>query len=86
MSAPFAHLTQSLILDASEAFGLEPNFSLYPLNSYENRVYYVGIEQNTPVVCKIYHFIDGLLNKLKKSSVLLKERQTNSSHCPSNEQ
>ena len=54
MSAPFAHLTQSLILDASEAFGLEPNSSLYPLNSYENRVYYVGIEQNTPVVCKIY--------------------------------
>ncbi|BCE00481.1 serine/threonine protein kinase [Marinicellulosiphila megalodicopiae] len=51
---PFDHLSQDLILDAIESAGLLTSGVIYPLNSYENRVYYVGIDEARPVVVKIY--------------------------------
>lgn len=47
-------LTPDIVLDAIESLGLLPNGRLLALNSYENRVYQVGIEDQQPVVAKFY--------------------------------
>ena len=51
---PYADLTPDLILDAVEQVGLLTDGHLLALNSYENRVYQVGIEDATPVIAKFY--------------------------------
>jgi Ser/Thr protein kinase RdoA (MazF antagonist) len=51
---PYAGLTPDVILDAVERVGLRVDGRLLALNSYENRVYRVGIEQGAPVVAKFY--------------------------------
>ena len=51
---PFAGLGPEVILSAVEAFDLEPDGRFIALNSYENRVYQVGIEGERPVVAKFY--------------------------------
>lgn len=51
---PFAGLTPDLILDALEAAGHMPDGRLLALNSYENRVWQVGVEGGAPVVMKFY--------------------------------
>jgi Ser/Thr protein kinase RdoA (MazF antagonist) len=52
--APYRNLGPDNILDAVEATGLRWNGRLLPLNSYENRVYQVGIEGSQPIVVKFY--------------------------------
>lgn len=42
------------ILDSVESLGLRCDGRLQPLNSYENRVYQVGLEDDRPVVAKFY--------------------------------
>lgn len=54
ISHPYDHLTPDTVLDAVEALGLIPNGRLLALNSYENRVYQIGIEGQKPVVAKFY--------------------------------
>jgi Ser/Thr protein kinase RdoA (MazF antagonist) len=51
---PFAGLGPDQILSAAEAFELEPDGRFLALNSYENRVYQIGIEDASPVVAKFY--------------------------------
>ena len=51
---PYAHLTPDLVLDAVSACGLWPDGRLLALNSYENRVWQVGIEDEAPVIAKFY--------------------------------
>ena len=51
---PFASLDPDVILSAAEVFGLEPDGRFIALNSYENRVYQIGVEGGTPVVAKFY--------------------------------
>jgi Ser/Thr protein kinase RdoA (MazF antagonist) len=51
---PYADLTPDLVLDAVESLGLLTDGRLLALNSYENRVYQVGIEDATPVIAKFY--------------------------------
>jgi Ser/Thr protein kinase RdoA (MazF antagonist) len=51
---PFADLTPDLILDAVESVGLAPDGRMNALNSYENRVYQVGIEDGAMMVVKFY--------------------------------
>jgi Ser/Thr protein kinase RdoA (MazF antagonist) len=51
---PYSRLTPDLILDAVESCGLRVDGRLLALNSYENRVYQVGIEDAAPVVAKFY--------------------------------
>ena len=50
----FYNLGPDTILDAVELFGLWPDGSMLALNSYENRVYRLGIEEAAPVVVKFY--------------------------------
>lgn len=54
MKTPYATLTPDLILDAIESTGLRCSGNLLALNSYENRVYQVGIEDELPLVAKFY--------------------------------
>jgi Ser/Thr protein kinase RdoA (MazF antagonist) len=42
------------VLDALDAVGLRGDGRLLALNSYENRVYQVGMEEGAPVVVKFY--------------------------------
>ncbi len=54
MTAPFGPLTPDFVLTAVEATGLRCDGRLQTLNSYENRVYQVGIEDAAPLVVKFY--------------------------------
>lgn len=54
MSHPFATLTPDLVLDAVESLGYLSDARVLALNSYENRVYQVGIEGQTPLIAKFY--------------------------------
>jgi Ser/Thr protein kinase RdoA (MazF antagonist) len=51
---PFADLTPDRILDAIESVGLVPDGRMFALNSYENRVYQIGIDDGTTRVAKFY--------------------------------
>lgn len=53
-AAPYASLTPDLVLDAVSACGLWPDGRLLALNSYENRVWQVGLEDSQPVIAKFY--------------------------------
>lgn len=47
-------LTPDLVIDAVEEQGFLSDARIFPLNSYENRVYQVGIEEADPIVAKFY--------------------------------
>lgn len=51
---PYAHLEPDVILDAVESVGFVCSGSLLALNSYENRVYQIGIEESAPMIAKFY--------------------------------
>lgn len=51
---PYARLSPDLVLDAVGACALWPDGRLLALNSYENRVWQVGIEDAAPVIAKFY--------------------------------
>lgn len=51
---PYATLHPDLILDAIESVGFKCSGSLLALNSYENRVYQIGIDDAEPVIAKFY--------------------------------
>jgi Ser/Thr protein kinase RdoA (MazF antagonist) len=53
-SHPYDRLTPDTIVEAVERAGWRADGRLLPLNSYENRVYQVGIEEGTPVIAKFY--------------------------------
>ena len=52
--APYDALTPDTVLDAMEAIGLEPTGGLTALNSYENRVYQIALEDGSFVITKFY--------------------------------
>ncbi|MFG0382239.1 serine/threonine protein kinase [Pseudomonas sp. zbq_18] len=54
MNHPFATLTPDLVLDAVESLGYLSDARVLALNSYENRVYQVGIEGEQPLIAKFY--------------------------------
>jgi Ser/Thr protein kinase RdoA (MazF antagonist) len=53
-NTPYANLDPHLILDAIDSVGLRCSGGLFSLNSYENRVYQIGIEDEAPVIAKFY--------------------------------
>ena len=52
--APYSKLSPETVLDAIEALGYRCDGRVLALNSYENRVYQIGIEDADPVVAKFY--------------------------------
>lgn len=53
-SYTFANLTPETVLDALHSIGLCSDGRMLALNSYENRVYQLGVEDGPPVVAKFY--------------------------------
>ena len=51
---PYDRLTPDRVLDAVESRGYLSDARILALNSYENRVYQVGIEEATPIIAKFY--------------------------------
>jgi Ser/Thr protein kinase RdoA (MazF antagonist) len=51
---PYSELSPETVLDAIEAVGHRCDGRVLALNSYENRVYQIGIEDGAPVVVKFY--------------------------------
>ncbi len=51
---PYETLTPDHVLDAVESLGYLANGQVLALNSYENRVYQIGIEGDQPIVAKFY--------------------------------
>ena len=51
---PYDQLTPDVVIDAVESAGYLSDARLLALNSYENRVYQVGIEDDTPLIAKFY--------------------------------
>ena len=54
MTHPYASLDPQAVLDALETAGLRGDGRLLPLNSYENRVFQVWLEDDSSVVAKFY--------------------------------
>jgi len=52
--APYSDLSPETVLDAVEALGVHCDGRVLALNSYENRVYQVGIEGADPWIAKFY--------------------------------
>jgi len=50
----YAGLTPDTLLDAVEEYGYRSDGRFIALNSYENRVYQVGIEDDVPIIAKFY--------------------------------
>ena len=53
-SLPYQNLTPDVILNAVESLGYICDGHLLALNSYENRVYQIGIEDTAPLIAKFY--------------------------------
>ncbi|WP_341937563.1 serine/threonine protein kinase [Marinimicrobium sp. C2-29] len=51
---PYESLTPDLVLDAVESSGHLSDMRILALNSYENRVYQVGMEEGPPLIAKFY--------------------------------
>lgn len=51
---PFDQLTPDFIIDAVESLGYLSDWRIFALNSYENRVYQVGLEEEAPLIAKFY--------------------------------
>lgn len=51
---PYDRLTPDMVIDSVESVGYLSDARLLALNSYENRVYQVGIEDSVPLIAKFY--------------------------------
>jgi Ser/Thr protein kinase RdoA (MazF antagonist) len=51
---PYSTLTPERVMDAIDALGFVCDARIFALNSYENRVYQVGIEDGVPLIAKFY--------------------------------
>jgi Ser/Thr protein kinase RdoA (MazF antagonist) len=51
---PYDRLTPDVIIAAVESLGRDSDRRILALNSYENRVYQVGMEQGAPLIVKFY--------------------------------
>ncbi|MDE1713028.1 serine/threonine protein kinase (plasmid) [Chromobacterium amazonense] len=75
---PFTALTPDAILDAVESLGLRASGSLLALNSYENRVYQIGIDDAPPLIAKFYRpqrWSDAAILEEHAFSLALAERE-----------
>ena len=53
-SHPYAELSPVTVLEAVESLGYETDARMFPLNSYENRVYQVGLSGKPSIIVKFY--------------------------------
>ncbi len=75
---PFTALTPDTVLDALDSVGLHSDGRLLALNSYENRVYQVGMEDAPPLVAKFYRparWVDAAILEEHAFVTVLAERE-----------
>ena len=53
---PYANLTPDVVIDSIEGVGVRCDGRILALNSYENRVYQIGLEDGNFLVAKFYRF------------------------------
>mgnify|MGYP006158411701 FL=1 len=53
-SHPYEQLSPVAVLEAVESLGYETDARIFPLNSYENRVYQVGLVDKPSIIVKFY--------------------------------
>ena len=78
MSHPFENLSPDLVIDAIESLGYLSDARVLALNSYENRVYQIGIEGETPLIAKFYRpdrWTDAAILEEHAFSAELEERE-----------
>ena len=69
-------LSPEMVIQAIESLGYLSDARIIALNSYENRVYQVGIEEQTPVIAKFYRpnrWTDEQILEEHQFSTMLKE-------------
>jgi Ser/Thr protein kinase RdoA (MazF antagonist) len=54
LAAPYSELSPETVLDALESLKFHCDGRVLALNSYENRVYQIGVEEGEPLVAKFY--------------------------------
>ena len=62
----YSHLDPDTIINAIESIGYLSDQRMLALNSYENRVYQVGIEEKDPIIAKFYRpgrWSDAMINE-----------------------
>lgn len=75
---PFAALTPDTVLDAVESLGFLSDARTLTLNSYENRVFQIGIEGDQPLIAKFYRperWSDAAIREEHQFSIELAERE-----------
>lgn len=78
MQAPYSNLTPDLVLDAVDSVGLRSDGRLLTLNSYENRVYQVGMDEGPPLIAKFYRparWSDAAIHEEHAFTLELAERE-----------
>jgi Ser/Thr protein kinase RdoA (MazF antagonist) len=50
----YDQLSPDTVINAVESLGFLSDYRILPLNSYENRVYQVGIDEGEPIIAKFY--------------------------------
>jgi Ser/Thr protein kinase RdoA (MazF antagonist) len=77
-STPYGRLDPDTVLQSVESTGLLSDGRMLALNSYENRVYQVGIEESVPVIVKFYRpgrWSDGQILEEHQFSLELAEAE-----------
>ncbi len=75
---PFHGLDPQRVLEAVEHFGLVCSGRLFPLNSFENRVYQIELEAGEPIIAKFYRpgrWTDEAINEEHAFLAELKEAE-----------
>ena len=70
---PYDSLTPDAVIDAVESLGYLSDARLLALNSYENRVYQVGLEEAEPVILKFYRPARWSLEQIQEEHEFTRE-------------
>ena len=70
---PYDSLTPDAVIDAVESLGYLSDARLLALNSYENRVYQVGLEEAEPVILKFYRPARWSLEQIQEEHEFIRE-------------
>ena len=74
----YAALSPDVVMDAVETYGLQCTGAILALNSYENRVYKIELEDHPPIIAKFYRpgrWSDDAILEEHTFSVELEERE-----------
>ncbi|MEC8644109.1 MAG: phosphotransferase, partial [Pseudomonadota bacterium] len=74
---PFSAITPDFILNTIESRGFRVDARILELNSYENRVFQIGIENGEPIIAKFYRPDRWSQNQVQEEHDFLLELASN---------